>query len=284
MSRRYQLTDAQWGLIEPLFLCRSISGRPTREPRQVLDGIPWILHTGAPWRDLPERFGPWRSVYNTFRRWLSTGRIYAILAALQLHLNKEGLIDFDLWCIDGSNVRASKDAAGAPKKNTPVNQALGRSRDGFGSKIHLVTDGNGLPLGFCLSPGQSAEIRYATSVLAIAGIPTSSGRYRTWPTHLAADKAYRSRVLRAELWRRKIKAVIPQRSDQQRHHKGRPLVLDKARYRRRNVVERCFGWLKKFRRLSTRYEKLAGIFAAFIKQAFCLRYLRELLVDRKLAF
>lgn len=165
-----------------------------------------------------------------------------------------------------------------------MNQALGRSRGGFGSKIHLVTDGNGLPLGFCLSPGQSAEIRYATSALAMARIPTSSGRYRTRPTHLAADKAYSSRALRAELQRRKIKAVIPRRSDQQRHHKGRPLVLDKARYRRRNVVERCFGWLKKFRRFSTRYEKLAGSFAAFIKLAFCLRYLRELLVDRKLAF
>ena len=73
----------------------------------MLDGILWILHTGAPWRDLS---------YNTFRRWLSTGPIDAILAALQLHLNEEGLIDFDLWCIDGSNVRASKDAAGARKK------------------------------------------------------------------------------------------------------------------------------------------------------------------------
>jgi transposase len=82
----------------------------------VLDGILGILHTGAPWRDLPERFGPWSSVYNTFRRWQSTGRIDAILEALQLHLNEEGLIDFDLWCLDGSNVRASKDAAGARKK------------------------------------------------------------------------------------------------------------------------------------------------------------------------
>ncbi len=81
MSRRYQLTDAQWGLIEPILLCRRISGHPTREPRQVLDGALWILHTGAPWRDLPERFGPWSSVYNTFLRWLSTGRIDAILAA-----------------------------------------------------------------------------------------------------------------------------------------------------------------------------------------------------------
>ena len=92
-----------------------------------------------------------------------------------------------------------------------MNQALGRSRGGFGSKIHLVTDGHGLPLGFCLSPGQSAEIRYATSALAMARIPTSSGRYRTRPAHLAADKAYSSRALRAELRRRGIKAVIRKR-------------------------------------------------------------------------
>ncbi|MNS76959.1 hypothetical protein D3C72_1105260 [compost metagenome] len=91
-------------------------------------------------------------------------------------------------------------------------------------------------------------------------------------------------LLRAELRRRRIKAVIPQRSDQPRRHRGRPLILDKARYRRRNVVERRFGWLKKFRQFSTRYEKLAGSFAAFIKLAFCLRYLRELLAGRKPAF
>ncbi len=84
----------------------------------MLDGIIWILHTGAPWRDLPERFGPWNSVYNTFRRWQSTGRINTILEVLQLHLNEEGLIDFDLWCLDGSNVRASKDVAGARKKHS----------------------------------------------------------------------------------------------------------------------------------------------------------------------
>lgn len=87
-------------------------------------------------------------------------------------------------------------------KNTPVNQALGRSRSGFGSKFHLVGDGKSLSLG------QSAEIRYATSALAMARSPTSSGPYRTRPTHLAADKAYSSRALRAELRRRKINAVI----------------------------------------------------------------------------
>ena len=111
-------------------------------------------------------------------------------------------------------------------KNTRVIQTLGRSRGGFGSKINLVTDGNELPLRFCPSLGELAEIRYATSALVMARIPTSSGRYRTRPAHLATDKAYSSRALRADLRRRSKKAVIPQRSDQQRYHKGRPLELD----------------------------------------------------------
>ena len=81
----------------------------------MLDGILWILHTGDPCPYLPVRFVPWHSVYNTFRRWQDVGRIDAILEALQLKLNEEGLIDFNLWCLDGSNVRAAKDAAGARK-------------------------------------------------------------------------------------------------------------------------------------------------------------------------
>ena len=116
MSRRYQLTDAQWALIAPLFPCKTRMGRPVREPREMLDAMLWILHSGAPWRDLPERFGSWHTVYNTFRRWQQRGLLDAILQRLQLQLNAEGLIDFELWSLDGSNVRASKDAAGAPKK------------------------------------------------------------------------------------------------------------------------------------------------------------------------
>jgi len=109
-----------------------------------------------------------------------------------------------------------------------LNQALGRSLGGgFGIKIHLVTYGNGLPLGFCLLPGQSAEIKYATAALAMVRISTPSGRYRTRPNYLAADKTYGSKAFRAEFKRRKIKFVISQRSDQQRHHKGQPLRLDK---------------------------------------------------------
>jgi transposase len=82
----------------------------------MLDGIFWILRTGAPWRDLPERFGPWQTVYDYFAAWRKGGVFDRILEALQARLDGEGRIDWDLWCIDGASVRAARCAAGAAKK------------------------------------------------------------------------------------------------------------------------------------------------------------------------
>ena len=82
----------------------------------MLNGILWILRTGAPWRDLPERFGPWRTVYGYFQQWRADETFDRILQALQIRLDRDGKIDWDLWCIDGSNVRAARAAAGACQK------------------------------------------------------------------------------------------------------------------------------------------------------------------------
>jgi len=82
----------------------------------MLNGILWILRTGAPWRDLPERYGPWQSVYEYFTAWRASGTYDRILKALQIRLDSEGKIDWDLFCVDGSIVRASRSAAGASKK------------------------------------------------------------------------------------------------------------------------------------------------------------------------
>jgi transposase len=76
----------------------------------------WTLRTGAPWRDLPERFGPWQTVYHYFSLWRKEGLFDQILEALQIRLDTQGRIDWDLWCIDGSSIRASRAAAGASKK------------------------------------------------------------------------------------------------------------------------------------------------------------------------
>jgi transposase len=115
--KRHELTDEQWALVErhlPLSTART--GRPARDRRTLLNGVFWILATGAPWRDLPERFGPWQTVYDHFRRWRKAGVFAAIIEALQVKLDSSGYIDWELWCVDGSSVRAARAAAGADKK------------------------------------------------------------------------------------------------------------------------------------------------------------------------
>ena len=115
--KRHELMDEQWALIEPLLPpSRACTGRPPRDRRTLLNGLFWILHTGAPWRDLPERFGPWQTVYHHFAKWRREGVFAEIIEALQITLDNRGLIDWDFWCIDGANVRAARAAAGADKK------------------------------------------------------------------------------------------------------------------------------------------------------------------------
>src|SRR3954471_3013167 len=123
--KRHELTDEQWALVEPhLPLSTAPTGRPASDRRTLLNGIFWVLSTGAPWRDLPERFGPWQTVYDHFGKWRKSGAFAAVIEALQVKLDKQGYIDWELWCVDGSSVRAARAAAGADKKvssGTPTN-------------------------------------------------------------------------------------------------------------------------------------------------------------------
>lgn len=116
MAQRYELEDGEWEQIRPLLPRAYREGRPPKCCRQLLNGMFWILRSGAPWRDMPERYGPWQTVYHRFNCWRRTGVIDRILEKLQLKLDEEGYIDWDLWCVDGSSVRAHKSAAGANKK------------------------------------------------------------------------------------------------------------------------------------------------------------------------
>lgn len=91
-------------------------GRPRRSDRLVLNGILWILCSGAAWRDLPERYGSWKTVYRRFRQWEASGLFDRILERLHAQLDERGLIDYATWMIDSTSVRASRAAAGAPVK------------------------------------------------------------------------------------------------------------------------------------------------------------------------
>ncbi len=112
---RHGLTDDQWECIRDLFPPPAHTGRPPVDRRKVVDGILWILRTGAPWRDLPEAFGKWGTVYDLFTTWTANGLLDEILSRLQAANVEAGEIDDQLWCIDGTNVRAARCAAGAKK-------------------------------------------------------------------------------------------------------------------------------------------------------------------------
>jgi transposase len=114
--RRHELTDEQWQQIDFLFPENGHRGGQWKDHRLMVNGIIWILATGAPWRDLPKRFGPWQTVYDRFRKWTRQGLWDKILLHLQIQRQKDGKIDWQRFFIDGSVVRAHKAAAGARKK------------------------------------------------------------------------------------------------------------------------------------------------------------------------
>jgi transposase len=129
---RYELSDEQWARIEPLLphpTHHGKAGRPFKDHRLIINGILWILHTGAPWRDLPERYGPWKTVCDRLYRWRQDGTLVRIVTSLLDQLDDAGRIDHDLWCIDGSVIRASRAAAGAKKKGEPSAKS-GRAQRG----------------------------------------------------------------------------------------------------------------------------------------------------------
>jgi transposase len=121
---RNLLSDDAWDCIEDLFPKKKSTGRPPNNRRMVFDGILWVLRAGSPWRDLPGEFGPWQTVWRLFDKWNSDGLLAQMLKRLQAaHLDAD-LIDSELWCIDGTIVRAARCAAGGGKKGIPRNRPI----------------------------------------------------------------------------------------------------------------------------------------------------------------
>ena len=112
MRRRHEMTDEEWARLEPLLPPRQ-AGKPRKDDRLVINAILWKLATGAPWRDLPERYGPWRTVYTRFRRWTRGGGWDQIFAAVQRQADAAGEADWELHFVDGTVIRAHQHAAGA---------------------------------------------------------------------------------------------------------------------------------------------------------------------------
>src|SRR6266545_3718754 len=115
--RRHELTTNQWAAVRPLLATlvprKPKTGRPNADHRRILNGILWKVRTGAPWRDLPTRYGPWSSVYSRFWRWQRAGIWDRLFAAVQQHEDATGHLDWTLHFVDGAVIRAHQHAAGA---------------------------------------------------------------------------------------------------------------------------------------------------------------------------
>lgn len=142
-------------------------------------------------------------------------------------------------------------------------EALGRSKGGFSTKIHLRCDGNGLPITFVLTVGERHETVVFEQLMEQGAVRrTAGGRPRLRPRRVVGDKGYSSGAIRRYLRRRGIRFTIPRKDNEK--HRGK---FDKSIYRTRNVVERCFNRLKQFRRIATRYEKNAENYLAMLTLA-----------------
>jgi transposase len=121
---RLLLTDDEWVAIADMFPEPKATGRPPVDRRMVVNGIFWILRTGSPWRDLPEEFGAWKTAWRLFDEWNASGLWDAILKRLRASFIDVGAVSDELWCVDGTVVRAARCAAGGGKKTIRKNRLI----------------------------------------------------------------------------------------------------------------------------------------------------------------
>ncbi|WP_420798465.1 IS5 family transposase [Paraburkholderia hospita] len=240
---RTLLSDEVWNKVRDILPGKEGDrGRTASSNRWFLEAVLWIARTGSPWRDLPAEFGRWHTVYIRFSRWRSKGVWQRVVNALA------GETEIEHVLIDSTIVRAHQHSAGASKK---TGQALGRSRGGLSTKLHLAIDSMGGPLRLIVTEGQVADISCAAQLVE---------HLRTGA--VIADKGYDSDAFVQEIRATGAKVVIPPRSNRKTKRR-----YDRELYRTRNLVERFFNRIKHFRRVSTRYDKLADSYLAFASLA-----------------
>lgn len=219
--------------------------------KNFVEAIYWMSRTGAQWRELPETYGKWNSVFSRFNGWTKKD----IWSKLMDFCIQDP--DLEWLMIDATIVRAHPCAAGY-KKDSQAEEALGRSKGGFTSKIHVLVDALGNPLKVKLTPGQRNDITQASDLIADAN-----------DSEIIADRGYDSNEFRQQICSQNCNPVIPPRSNRKE-----PIEYDEKLYEERHVIENFFSKIKHFRRIFSRFDKAARNYAAFIAFVGAMIWLR----------
>lgn len=244
---RRVITDAAWEQIEPvLSLLLSKRGSPAKLAlREFIEAVLFVGRTGIPWRDLPVCFGAWDAVYNRFRRWEERG----VWEALWRELQAPAAASARHLFVDSTVVRAHQHAAGGRVRGARV---TGRSRGGFGTKIHVVAADERTALGVVITPGQAHDAPVFDAVMCELPEETTA-------QIVMADRGYDSDRIRADLKDAGFEAVIPPKRNRKEQ-----IEFDREQYKQREKAERLISRAKRLRRVATRYDKLGCVFLAIV--------------------
>jgi transposase len=216
----------------------------------MVEAIFYVLRVAVAWRDLPSCFGPWQSVYTRWRRWCALGLWPEILRLLSRRA--EGRVRF----VDGSHIKLHQ--FGSNPAGGQAAQAIGRTKGGLNTKLCALVEGRGRLMGAAIAPGQVYEVEVAAPLLE-----------KLRRILLVGDKGFDSDALRRQMVAQGCLASIPPRSGRKS-----PAWYHRGFYRQRHQVENFFQRIKIYKRVSTRYEKLALPFLNFVLLAAIFDWLK----------
>ena len=234
------LTDSQWNKIKYLFPEPRKVGRRPLNPRTIFNAILWIMKSGARWRDLPTRYGNWNSIYHKFRQWCDCGLFKQLLTLINADSSQTILLE-----IDSTFCKVHQSACSSRKE-----QAIGASRGGKNSKVHVIVNEKMQLMSVSLTEGNVHDSEPAISLFDCVELDGKT---------VLADRAYSSDKIRSYLEERGALVCIPDKSNFKVKHE-----FDAELYKQRNIVERFFQRIKNFRHIATRYDKLAVCFLNFV--------------------
>ncbi|WP_433985293.1 IS5 family transposase [Tunturiibacter empetritectus] len=251
-----ELTEAQYERIRDALPVQR--GNVSLSNLQVLNAVLYVAEQGCKWRGLPKRFGRWHTVYMRMSRWSKAGVLDRVFEKLQVEQIVR--IKLEAVSLDSTSIKVHPDGTGAPKKNGP--QAIGKSRGGWNTKVHMVAADARTAIAFALSPGNAHDAPEGRELLwelprMPEGLP------------MLMDRAYEGDETRQLVLDLGMVPVVPPKSN-----RIEPWEYDRALYKKRNEIERLFRRLKGFRRIFSRFEKLDVLFIGFLNFALIVEALR----------